>query len=140
MPYKPEPSEHDEQKALVEWALMHVGKWPELDWLYAVINGIPLIGTPTQKARIINYMKAEGMKPGVSDLCLPSARGGYFGLYLEMKKKGGRLREGQGEFLAYVAQAGYFDAVAYSADEAIEILNTYLTWEPTQVLKAERVI
>lgn len=130
-------SEHDEQAALIDWANAHIGKWPELDWLYAVINGIPLPGSNLTRYRIINHMKAEGMKPGVSDLCLPCARGGYFGLYLEMKKKGGKVREGQGEFLAFVSAQGYFDAVCYSTEEAIEVLTHYLSQPPTKAVKVK---
>ena len=131
-------TEHAEQSAVVDWAQAHIGKWPELDWLYAIINGIPLPGSMLQRVRIINYMKAEGLKPGVADLCLPSARGGYFGMYLELKKKGGVIREGQGEFLAFVSEQGYFDSVCYSADEAIEILTTYLNWPRTVAVKAKK--
>jgi hypothetical protein len=131
-------SEHDEQAALIDWANAHIGKWPELDWLYAIINGIPLPGSMLQRVKVINYMKAEGMRPGVSDLCLPCARGGYFGLYLELKKKGGKIREGQGEFLAFVSEQGYFDAVCYSADEAIEVLTMYLNMPRTVVQKPKK--
>ena len=31
-------------------------------------------------------LRAEGLKSGVPDLCLPSAHGEYHGLYIEMKR------------------------------------------------------
>jgi hypothetical protein len=78
------------------------------------------------------------MKPGVSDLFLPCARGGWFGLYMELKKKGGRVREGQAEFLAFVSQQGYFDAVCYSYEEAVEVLELYLSQPRTEVIKPKK--
>lgn len=125
-------TEHNEQTAVINWADSNIYRFPELEWLYAIINGIPLNGSPAQKGRVINYMKAEGMKPGISDLCLPSARGGYFGLYLEMKRGDGKVRDGQNEFLEFVSQQGYYDAVCYSADEAIALLEWYLEQDRTK--------
>lgn len=71
------------------------------------------------------------MVPGVSDLFLPCARGGHFGIFIEMKVKGGKLREGQADFLRFVHEQGYFDAVCYSFEEAREILEAYLSWPRT---------
>lgn len=131
-------SEHDIQSALIDWANLSIGRYPELEWLYANINGIPLLGSVQQRARVIHHMKAEGLKPGVSDLFLPCARGGYFGLYMELKKKGGRVREGQAEFLAFASRQGYFDAVSYSYEEAVQVLEWYLSQPRTEVVKPKR--
>ena len=119
-------SEHEEQCAVIDWADGHIEQAPPLEWLYAIINGIPLAGNATQRAKIINYMKAEGMKPGVVDLCLPAARHDYHGFYLEMKIKGGKVSEGQAEFLAYLETENYLGVVCFSALEAVEQLKWYL--------------
>ena len=79
----------------------------------------------------MNYLKAEGLRPGVCDLFLPVARGGFFGCYLEMKTKTGKLSENQKEFIAAVEKQGYLCCVAYGADEAIEFLERYLQMPPT---------
>ena len=43
-----------------------------------------------------------------------------------MKTKTGTLHPNQEEFLIQVEKYGYFGAVAYGCDEAIEILEKYL--------------
>ena len=122
-------SEHEEQSAVIDWCDAHVEQAPPLEWIYAIINGIPLAGSATQRAKIINYMKAEGMKPGVADLCLPAARQDKNGLYLEMKKQGGKVSDGQAEFLAYLETENYHGAVCVGAIEAVELLKWYLNIE-----------
>ena len=82
-------SEHQEQSALIAWARMTESHWPELALLHAIPNGgwrHPATG---------KKLKAEGLKPGVPDLCLPVARHGYNGLYLEIKSQKGRVRKEQ---------------------------------------------
>jgi len=116
-------SEHDEQCAVINWADSHIEQAPPLEWLYAVPNGASTgaIGK--------NKLKAEGLKPGVSDLCLPAARRDYHGLYIEMKKSGGKIKdvsEGQNEFLAYLETEGYLGVVCFGAVDAIDQLKWYL--------------
>lgn len=46
-------------------------------------------------------LRAEGLKSGVPDLCLPSAHGQYHGLYIEMKRtQGSKTTPEQKEWLA----------------------------------------
>ena len=118
-------SEHDEQVRVFNWIFDNIINYPELDLAYAVPNGAMLGGGRIGAIRA-NALKAEGLRPGVSDIVVPSPRGGYFGMYLEMKTKTGTLSENQKEFLFQVKKYGYFGAVAYGADEAIEILEGYL--------------
>lgn len=64
-------SESIEQQNLFEWAKIFSGKYPELTLLYHI---------PNEGKRSLKEgarMKAEGLKAGVPDLCLPVARGGY---------------------------------------------------------------
>ena len=122
-------SEHDEQCAVINWADSHIEQAPPLEWIYSVPNGIPIPGKPSTRSRIINHMKAEGLKPGISDLCLPAARRDYHGLYIEMKKSGGKIKdvsEGQNEFLAYLETEGYLGVVCFGAVDAIDQLKWYL--------------
>jgi VRR-NUC domain len=127
--------EHYLQACVVDWACWNMRQYPELDLLHAVANGAPLGGGRIGAMRM-NYLKAEGLRPGVCDLFLPVARGGYFGCYLEMKTKTGKLSENQKEFIAAVEKQGYLCCVAYGADEAIEFLERYLQMPKTQVVKA----
>jgi len=58
----------------------------------------------------MNSMKAEGLRPGVSDLFLAIPKGKYNGFFIEMKKSGSTkssVRENQLEFMADMRDQGY---------------------------------
>jgi len=115
------PTEAQEQEALFAWAEWQLGKHPELALLHHIPNG----GSrhPAEARRL----KAQGVKPGVPDLCLPVARGGYHGLYIELKRSGGgRLSNDQREWLASLSDAGYLAVVAHGYEEAERVLAGYL--------------
>ena len=124
-------SEHQEQKTVIDWCFYNQSNYPELDLIHAIPNGAMLGGGRIGAMRM-NVLKAEGLRPGVCDLFLPSARGGYFGLYIEMKTSIGRLSENQEEFIAGVEKQGYLCIVAKGADYAIEALEHYLKQKPTK--------
>lgn len=71
--------------------------------------------------------KQMGVRAGVSDLILPYPKGIYHGLYIEMKYGGNRQQAPQKEFLADMVAAGHFVVTCYSADEAIAIIEEYLS-------------
>jgi len=119
-------SEHDEQAAVIDWARRHEMRHPELYWLHSSLNGIVIPAPPATRARIINHMKAEGMRKGVPDLSLPLARRGFHGMYIEMKAENGKLTPEQKDFMAYAEAAGYLDSVCFSADDAIDQLKWYI--------------
>lgn len=72
-------SEHDEQVKLFQWAAHRLGVYPELALMFAIPNAGERRGSQG------GWMVAEGLKRGVPDVCLPVARGGYHGLFLELK-------------------------------------------------------
>lgn len=86
--------------------------------MYAVPNGGDR--NPIVAARL----KAEGVKSGVSDLCLPFARRGYHGFYIEMKKPGGKESEKQKEFGAFLAKENYL----YCVCDHWEIARDRISW------------
>ncbi len=92
----------------------------ELKWLFAIPNG------GQRDARVGANLKAEGVKPGVSDLMFPVARFGYHGLFIEMKKPGGKPSLEQKDFLAFTKEQGYAVVVADHWQKAAEILERYL--------------
>lgn len=114
------PSEHSEQVALMEWTALVRGRYPELDFLYAVPNG------GFRQPATARKLKEEGVKPGVPDLCLPVARSGFHGFYLEMKAADGRLSDIQVRWLTALRSHGYAACVAYSFDQARQLLVDYL--------------
>lgn len=82
-------------------------------------------------------MKQAGMKPGVPDVCLPTAHGGYIGLYIEMKVKPNKPTENQKEWLRELRRAGHFTAVCYSFEEAQKLIEEYLSL-PNMIPKGEK--
>lgn len=124
-------SEHSEQVALFDWFFLMTSAYPELDLAFATPNGIPLSGSAKSKGRVINYMKAEGLRPGAPDIVLPVARGGYMGLFVEMKAIGGRLSENQEQYLAQAREQGYLCIVPYGFEQAQEWVEQYLALPPT---------
>jgi len=113
-------TEHDEQSALVAWARLNEGKYPELKMLFSV----PLGGYRAKKTAI--RMKAEGSKPGVPDLFLPVPRGEWCGLWVEMKFGKGRLTREQKWWVAHLRAEGYRAEVCWSWEEARDVILDYL--------------
>ena len=118
-------TEHAEQVAVIDWCFYHLAQYPELDLLFAVPNGAMLGGGKMGAIRM-SSLKAEGLRPGVCDLCLPVARRGFHGAFIEMKTETGTLSENQKEFINAVERQRYFTAVCYGADDAIKTLEWYL--------------
>lgn len=114
-------NESDHQKALITWARLSVGKYPELRFLYAIPNG----GVRT--LRTAARLKAEGVLAGVSDLHLPVARGKFHGLWIEMKSESGRLSDAQKSWLNAMTTLGHAVAVCRGWDSARSMIIGYLT-------------
>ncbi len=113
-------TEHGEQQAVFQWAGVHLGVYPELSYMYAVPN-------VRKGAGMRMYLSQEGVKAGVSDICLPVARGRYHGLYIEMKRNHkSKVQQSQREFIAFVLSQGYFGKICYGADEAIQSIEAYM--------------
>lgn len=116
----PAPSESVEQQHLFTWAAFYTGKYPELELLHHIPNG----GSRTKSEA--GRFKAEGVKAGVPDVCLPVARNGWHGLYIEMKKQGGTVSKEQSKWLHSLLQQGYLTAVCYGWEVAAQIIKDYL--------------
>lgn len=115
--------EHLEQCALIEWARGNENRYPPLAWMFAVPNG----GYRAYRTAVM--LKAEGVKPGVFDLCLPFAAHGYHGFFIEMKRPGAlnEVKPHQKEFAAYLDSAGYLAQVYDHWENATEALIWYLS-------------
>ena len=100
------------------------GGWetrPELGLLYAIPNG----GKRAIKTAVA--LKKQGVKRGVPDMCLPVPRGGFNGLYIELKRvKGGTVSDEQREWIAALNTQGYKAIICHGAEEAIEQIRGYL--------------
>lgn len=101
--------EHQHQVALIAWAYrtkLPPGSDVEpgstvASYLLAIPNGG--YRTSREAARL----KAEGVKPGVSDLLLPLRRQNCGGLWLELKAPGNKPTELQKQWLWRMQVAGY---------------------------------
>jgi hypothetical protein len=133
---KPRELERSHQVALIKWVRTVKDTYPVLRLLYAVPNG------GDRNLRVARKLKAEGVLAGVADLCLPAARRGYHGLYLEMKSEEGVATKEQKEFLRGVSGEGYCAVIAQGVDEARATLEWYLgttDHEPPSVLKTNLI-
>jgi len=113
-------TEHGEQVALMCWCALNVGKYPELQLLHAIPNG------GARDRVTAGRLKGEGVKPGVSDLMLPVARGGYHGLYIEMKRPGEKAKPIQLKWGELVTEQGYYFCVCDTWTKAAQVLTDYL--------------
>lgn len=115
-------SEHSEQAALIEWAQwqLNQGHYAELALLFAIPNG------EWRSPSVALRLQEEGVKPGVPDLFLPVARGGWHGLFIELKIKDGRVRPEQKEWQAALLLEGYRACVCWGWEEARDELIRYL--------------
>lgn len=124
-------SEHQHQKQVITWARGLAALYPErygvLDYLHSIPNGAHLAGNAKRRYAQINKLKNEGLLPGVPDLCLPVARRGYHGLYVEMKRDDkAPVSEDQTRWLDWLAEQGYCALLCVGADDAIEQIEWYL--------------
>jgi hypothetical protein len=114
------PSEHAIQADLVARIAARAADHPALRLLYSVPNG------GHRHAAVAGKMKAEGQRAGVPDLVLPVARGGWHGLFVEMKRPGGKVSAYQRWWLDALAEQGYYTVVCYGADEAEQTILNYV--------------
>ena len=135
--YTRRDSEDAEQETVIQWVRICSGRWPELKLLHHIPNG------GRRNAKEAAKFKRMGVLAGVADLHLPVARGGYHGLYIEMKYDDGRILESQKSFLKAAAAEGNYCIVCYSAADAIEILDLYMhgrTIENLSIMKGGKSI
>lgn len=116
--------EHELQVAIVNRSMALAGEFPEILLLHAIPNG------DFRGWGVGTKLKAEGVIPGVPDLCMPVARGGFHGFYLELKKSGGRVSDDQWEFMEALHEQGYFVRVTNHLQTALEIIQNYLMEMP----------
>lgn len=115
------PTEAQEQTTLFQWAGMMAGKCPEMRLLHAIPNG------GSRNPIEARHLKEQGVKAGIPDIFLPCARGGWHGLYIEMKRrKGGRVSIEQKKMMIALREQGYRVAVALGWEEAREIIMDYM--------------
>lgn len=137
------PSEHFEQVEFFNWIRLDFAReHPEALLAYAIPNEqkFPKNETKTGRIKRIKKLRAQGLKKGVPDICLPVPRYPYHGLYCEMKRqKGGHVSKDQRYFIEQLGLQGYAIRVCKGFREARAFLELYfkhLTW--SEILQRHR--
>jgi len=79
-----------------------------------------------RNSREAGRFKAMGTRAGFPDFALLVARGGYHGLFIELKSEKGRQTEHQKSYQKALEQQGYKYAVCRNVEEFILCVNNYL--------------
>lgn len=112
--------EHDTQCAFVTWCAWNEGKYPQLKLAFAIPNGGQRNIVTAKKLR------AEGVRSGIPDWCLPIPMGGYTGLWIEFKHGKNKLTTEQRRYIELLEKAGHCVDVCYTVDGAIRTVEDYL--------------
>lgn len=112
-------SEHRIQAAFVEWCRANEGKYAALALAFAIPNG------GARSAATGALLKAEGVRRGVPDWCLPVPIGDYAGLWIEFKTQKGAVSPEQRDYMAALENAGHVCIVCRSWIEAAEVVEWY---------------
>lgn len=125
--------EHVEQSLLIQWAELMSARIPELGLLYSIPNAGGFSGGYKANVARVARLKREGVKPGVPDVHLPVARGGYHSLYIEMKSgPTSRVSPDQRQWHAALRAQGHAVRVCYSWDAARDAIERYLAGTPQE--------
>lgn len=111
------------QAALFCWAALpeQQARYPQFKrLLYAIPNG------GERHVAVAAKMKATGTKADVPDIFLAVARGPYHGLFIELKKVGGRASNGQVDFIKEARIEGYAAGISVGWEVARDTLIWYM--------------
>lgn len=120
-------SEAKESMALIKWAKL---------------KNIRLVHIANEGERSRQYgasLVRQGLSKGFPDLLMASARGGYFGMFIEMKQKfhytesekAKQSWKNQEEWLSHLRNQGYFAFFAYGWEDAKSVIEMYMKWPVT---------
>jgi hypothetical protein len=119
-------SESDQQVAVIQWWRL---KYPKLKSLLITSQSGVIVGGKSKFA-IIAKQKKEGWLPGVPDIFIAVPRGGYHGLWLELKDSGktkSSLSKDQIQYLSDLGEQGYSAVWCAGSAQAIEIIEHYMS-------------
>lgn len=131
-----ELSEGQEQRLVIKWwREFCVTKGLDERLLFSIPNGAVLAGNGQKRGIQMNKMKADGLRPGAPDLMLAFPKYNplfspitqFHGLFIEMKKDGGKLSKEQIQFADILRRNGYNAICCIGAKEAIRAITVYLS-------------
>ena len=128
-----QPTEHQEQAALIAWWSTYA-KTKQLD--PRLLFAIPQAAK--RSYALASYMKAEGLRAGVPDLMLAIPRTGtiynkgvipimlFAGLFIELKRIGGKPTPDQLAYADLLRRQGFSVVIAYGFEESRRAITGYL--------------
>lgn len=122
-----EPLESDIQIMILKWAECQNYKGVSLRKL---IHHSPNGGS--RNAIEAKKFQSMGVQSGYPDLTLNIAKGGYYGLFIELKRRDNEnLSKNQEWWLAWLKNEGYYATVCKGYDEAVAVITDYLAGKLT---------
>ena len=113
-------TEHDIQVNCVNYFRLRYPK----GLIFAIPNG------GQRNVIVASKLKAEGVLSGVPDLCIPIAKKGFNGLYIELKNgKSGKVSDNQKTIMSKLQSEGYQCEVCRSFDEFRSVVDGYMLEE-----------
>lgn len=98
---------------------------------YCELKHIVAVHIPNESKRSVAYgakMKRMGLRKGFPDIFIPTARQGFHGLFIELKRdKKSRVSPEQTAWITYLNKQGYKAMICYGATEAINEIEKYFT-------------
>ena len=118
-------SEHLEQCVFFQWLKLNERQYPVLSRFFAIPNG------GQRNIKVATKLKREGVKKGVLDTCLPVARRGKIGLWIEFKTGKNKLTHEQQEWKEFLESENHEVHIIYSWTDAARITIAYLDMDVT---------
>lgn len=111
-------SEHAHQVTLIQEYDRLFSEYEDL--LFAIPNG------GKRSIKVALELKKEGVRSGVPDMMLAVAKGGYHGLFIELKKINGRAQPNQKKWQKMLRGQGYKAEIIEGWEDAIKEIREYL--------------
>lgn len=111
-------------------------RYMELQWPRVLVFHVPNGGSRGGKVVSKNgktfslealEFKRMGVKKGIPDLIIAAMRGGYGGLYTELKTEDGVVNEDQKKVMEHLRDEGYYVAICRSLEEFQAVVDAYLS-------------
>lgn len=122
-------SEHAHQVALFCWMSQNFDQYPSLKLAYAVPNGGSRDNDKHTAMIRRSMLKAEGVKSGTPDICLPVPVGPWHGLYVELKVGKNKPSDEQQWYIAELIKQGYGALWVVGWEAARDVILAYLNWK-----------
>lgn len=116
------PTEYEDQCRIFRTVNSYIPIYPELRFMHASLSGVKMtIG------QAVKMQKSGCLKKGIPDIEFPLRRGGWNGLYIELKRvKGGKVSIDQREWAEFLKKQGHKHHFCYGFDDAWNRIYNYL--------------